>query len=98
MLVSLSHFSSSLVPILHVRVPCFAPVVFLVYLSTRTNVVYSAYLPLDSSDTFNNVSQIINSDSDSSFNLQAYIARHSLQPLVCNHRCYPYTHVERLRQ
>ncbi|KAF8493699.1 OPT oligopeptide transporter protein-domain-containing protein [Russula emetica] len=49
---------------------------FLVPILYYTNIWYSAYLPLVSSDTFDNtgkqynVSQIINSDS--SFNLQAY--------------------------
>ena len=56
------------------RVSCLSEYRFLQY----TNVWYSAYLPLVSSDTFDNtgkqynVSHILNSDS--SFNLQAYKA------------------------
>jgi hypothetical protein len=79
---SIAFFYWFLLPILYVRPPCFAPFAFLVYLSIGflqyTNVWYSAYLPLVSSDTFDNtgkqynVSHIINPDS--SFNLEAYKA------------------------
>ncbi len=80
---SVAFFYWFIAPILYVRLNCFR-LQFHVYsfsehrLLQYTNVWYSAYLPLFSSDTFDNtgkqynVSQIINSDS--SFNLQAYKA------------------------
>jgi OPT oligopeptide transporter protein len=74
LLVPRSHSLCETTLVCSFRVSCLSEYRFLQY----TNVWYSAYLPLVSSDTFDNtgkqynVSQIINSDS--SFNLQAYNA------------------------
>ena len=80
--ITIAFFYWFVVPHSLCKTTLFAPFAFLVYLRYRflqyTNVWYSAYLPLLSSDTFDNtgkqynVSQIINPDS--SFNLQAYKA------------------------
>jgi hypothetical protein len=74
LLVPRSHSLCETTPFYPFRVSCVSEYRFLQY----TNVWYSAYLPLVSSDTFDNtgkqynVSQIINSDY--SFNLRAYKA------------------------